>query len=444
MKKKVASLIIALILVLILPFSVAAQQGLQGTMSSLVETTAKAALLVSLDTGDILYEKNIDKKVYPASITKIMTVTLMLESDRYQPDGILEMTQDVEPYIIGTGSAVSNLRVGEQLTQRDLTYLILMSSFGDCAYLGALYYGDTVEHFVKMMNDKAAALGLTGTHYGNPVGLHDAETYTTVRDICALTKYALKNKTFKTICETNKYTMPATNLHGQRYLSSTNLLMDPNSNCYYPYAAGVKTGFTDEAGRCLVSTASYNGMHYLCILMGCPSNGGHHFSDTVSFYRTAFSNFGLRTVGANDEMIGEMKVNLAKDTDHVGLYPKEGYQVLLPLDADDSTVGFEIHLNEESVNAPIKKGEVLGTADIIFANERHGTIELVAGEDVALSRWAKLLDDVNKFLKAFGRIILYIVIVIVVAAIVLGISIYKLNHKKKRKIKYIPYHDEEE
>lgn len=168
-------------------FSVAAV--LSGTITaSAYEVTgfdisAKAGMLISLDTGEILYSNNIDQKLYPASITKIMTVTLMLESERYNPEGKVAMTKEVERLITGTGSAVSNLKVGEEITQLDLVYTVLMSSFGDCAYLAALYYGDTIEGFVAEMNAKAAELGLAGTHYSNPVGLHDEETYTTVRDI---------------------------------------------------------------------------------------------------------------------------------------------------------------------------------------------------------------------------------------------------------------------
>ena len=184
--------------------------------------TAGAGMLVSLDTGEVLFEKNIDAKMYPASLTKIMTVTLMLESSRYDPEGRLTMTAEVDRYITGTGSAVSNLKVGEEFRQIDLVHLVLMSSYGDCAYLAALFYGDTVEQFVSMMNEKAAELGLSGTHYSNPVGLHDEGTYTTVRDVRTLTEYALKNETFATVCQTVRYKMPATNLSGERTLSTTN------------------------------------------------------------------------------------------------------------------------------------------------------------------------------------------------------------------------------
>ena len=200
------------------------------------DITAKAGMLVSLDTGEILYSNNIDQKLYPASITKIMTVTLMLESDKYDPDGKVAMTEEVQRLISGTGSAVSNLQIGEEITQTDLVYTVLMSSFGDCAILAAIYYGGSVENFVAMMNDKAVELGLDSTHYANPVGLHDENNYTTVRDIYTLTEYALKNDTFKEVCETTRYTIKATNMSGERIISTTNLLQDNTTSYYYQYA----------------------------------------------------------------------------------------------------------------------------------------------------------------------------------------------------------------
>ena len=262
------------------------------------EVSAKAGMLVSMDTGETLYSKNIDEKVYPASITKIMTVTLMLESEKYDPAGKVTMSKEVDRLITGTGSAVSNLKIGEEITQLDLVYTVLMSSFGDCAYLAALYYGGSVEAFVEQMNNKAAELGLTGTHYTNPVGLHDVQNYTTVRDIHTLATYALKNETFKTVCETARYTIEATNMSGKRTISTTNLMQDSNTNYYYQYARGVKTGFTDEAGRCLVSTATYNGYNYMCILMKCPANAGkrYEFIDSANLYRWAFNNFSFKQV----------------------------------------------------------------------------------------------------------------------------------------------------
>lgn len=438
MPKKIFSIIFSIFLavsVIFAPISVSAYE-ITG-----FDITAKAGMLVSMDTGEILYSNNIDNKVFPASITKIMTVTLMLESEKYDPAGKVAMTKEVEDLILGTGSAVSNFQIGEEITQLDLVYTVLMSSFGDCAYLAAIYYGGSVDEFVNMMNNKAEELGLTGTHYGNPVGLHDEQTYTTVRDIYTLTTYALKNETFKTVCETPRYTIEATNKSAKRTLSTTNFLQDPNTNYYYQYAKGVKTGYTDEAGRCLVSTASYNGYNYMCILMNCPPNADkrYEFLESANLYRWAFNNFSFKQVANSTEPVCEIPVELSLDTDFVSLYFEKPFVTVLPNGADDSTIVVKTKLSSDKVEAPVKKGDVLGTADIVYAEQVIGTVNLVAGDNVKAS---KLLIGIKYVKGFFSSVYMKIVYALIVLAIIIFIlMIIKLNiaRLRKRKVKYIPY-----
>lgn len=410
--------------------------------------SAEAGMLVSLDTGETLYEKNIDKKMYPASLTKIMTVTLMLESPSFDPNAKVAMNADVDRYITGTGSAVSTLKAGEEITQLDLLYYVLMSSAGDCAYLAAMTYGGTVENFVDMMNEKAAQLGLSGTHYSNPVGLHSEDTYTTVRDVRTLTEYALKNETFATACGSSRYKVAATNMSGERTLSTTNFMLDSTTNYYYSYTTGVKTGFTNEAGRCLVSTASYNGYNYLCILMKCPTNTGRReeFIESKELYRWAFNNFEYKKVADSINPVCEIEVELSFDTDHLPLYIEEGFVTVLPADADTSTIKIEPHPTASSVDAPIKKGDRLGTADIIYAERVIGTVNLVARDNVKQSGLLKVLRSVKRFFSSSGMKIVYCLIA--AAVIVFIAAVIKMNSgrgkKRSRKVKYIPYDEKRE
>lgn len=410
--------------------------------------SAEAGMLVSLDTGETLYEKNIDKKMYPASLTKIMTVTLMLESPSFDPNAKVAMNADVDRYITGTGSAVSTLKAGEEITQLDLLYYVLMSSAGDCAYLAAMTYGGTVENFVDMMNEKAAQLGLSGTHYSNPVGLHSEDTYTTVRDVRTLTEYALKNETFATACGSSRYKVAATNMSGERTLSTTNFMLDSTTNYYYSYTTGVKTGFTNEAGRCLVSTASYNGYNYLCILMKCPTNTGRReeFIESKELYRWAFNNFEYKKVADSINPVCEIEVELSFDTDHLPLYIEEGFVTVLPADADTSTIKIEPHPTASSVDAPIKKGDRLGTADIIYAERVIGTVNLVARDNVKQSGLLKVLRSVKRFFSSSGMKIVYCLIA--AAIIVFIAAVIKMNSgrgkKRSRKVKYIPYDEKRE
>lgn len=437
MLKRIFSVIFTIFLIFacfLSPFSVSAYEP---TGLSL---TAKAGLLVSMDTGEFLYENNVDQKVYPASIAKIMTAVLILESEKYVPEGKIAMSQDILDLVLGTGLAVSLMEAGEEFTQQDLLYMVLMSSYGDATYLAAQYYGGTIETFVEMMNQKAAELGLTGTHYSNPVGLHEEETYTTVRDIYTLTTYALKNETFKTVCEANRYSF-ATSRTEKRTLSTTNFLHDATTNYYYQYAKGVKTGYTEAAGRCLVSTASYNGYNYMCIVMGCPNQVGkrYEFLESAELYRWAFNNFSFKEVANSSEPVCEMPVELSLDTDFVPLYFKEPFVSVLPNGADDSTVVVKTKLNGESADAPIKKGDVLGTADIIYAERVIGTVDLVAGEDVKSSKLLIFVRYVkNIFTSVYMKVLIALAVIAVLVFIILCIRL-NIARLKKRKVRYIPY-----
>ena len=406
------------------------------------DINAKAGMLVSLDTGKVLYENNIDEKVYPASITKIMTTLLMLESEKYDPEGKITLTKEALDLVLGTGSSVSNMREGEEFTQYDLVHLVLMASFGDTTYLAAQYYGESVENFVLMMNEKAKELGLTKTHYSNPVGLHDEDNYTTERDIYTLTKFALKNETFKEVCQKPRYTL-STNFTPSRTISTTNYLQDSTTNLYYQYAHGVKTGFTDEAGRCLVSTASYNGYNYMCILMGCPNDGrGHQFKDSANLYRWAFNNFSFKEVASSDEPVCEIGLELSLSTDFVPLYFKEPFLTVLPNEANDSTFVIKEKLIAETVEAPIKKGQVLGTADIIYAEEVIGTVDLVAGEDIESSTLLVIVKHIKGFFTSVYMKIFAVVIIIAIIIFIIRFIRLNINKFKKRKVRYIPYEKE--
>ena len=405
------------------------------------DITAKAGLLASMDTGEILYSNNIDEKMYPASLTKIMTVILMLESEKYDPAGKIAMTKEVQRLISGTGSAVSNFQIGEEITQLDLVYTVLMSSFGDCAYLAAIYYGGSVEGFVDMMNAKAQELGLTGTHYMNPVGLHDEQNYTTARDVYTLLTYALKNDTFKTVCGSPRYTIEATNMSGRLILSTTNFMIDNTTNYFYQYAKGGKTGYTDEAGRCLASFATYNGYTYLCVLMNCPPNGEkrYEFVESTELYRWAFNNFSFKEVANSTDPVCEMPVELSLDTDFVLLYFEKPFVTVLPNEADDSTIVIKTHLNAESVEAPVKKGEVMGTAEVIYAEQVIGTVNLVAGDNIKASKLLIGLKYVKSFFSSVYMKIVYALIGLAIVIFILMVIRLNLARIKKRRVKYIPY-----
>lgn len=435
MLKKLISILLSLtILASIFIFSASAYQ------ISGFALNAKSAILVSLDSGEVLFAKAQNEKMYPASITKLLVAILLLEKAENLDTTMITTNRSALNAISGTGASVIGLKEGEELTARQALYCLLVSSGGDVAYTIAEYCAGSVDAFIDMMNQKAVQLGMASSHFGNPVGLHDDQTYTTASDIVILAKQALTYKEIIEVTSVPRYTVAPTNKSPSRILSTTNFLIDPNTNYYYKYAKGLKTGFTDEAGRCVVSTASYNGYNYLCVVLGCTTKGGRNdFIDSKNLYRWAFNNFEYKSILDTTKPVAEIPVELSMSTDHLQLYPESSIKSILPTLADESTIYIEPHLISETVDAPIKAGDVLGTADVIYASQVIGTVNLIAKENIRANIFLRIGRGIKKF---FSSTAFKIILSLIIAAVVIYILIViKLNAstKKRRKVKFVPY-----
>ena len=436
MPKRIFSIFFICFLILISVFAPISASAYEVTS---FDITAEAGMLVSMDTNEVLWEKNADQKVYPASITKIMTAVLMVESDKWDPNAKVTLSQAAFDICLGTGLSVSLLDVGEEFTYLDLLYTVLLSSFGDCTYLAADIFGGSIESFVGLMNNKAQELGMTGTHYSNPVGLHDEGTYTTARDTYTLANYAKQHEIINEVTSKSRYKLVTTK-GTSRTLSTTNFLLDSATGYYYPYATGFKTGYTDKAGRCLVSTASYNGYNYMCILFKCPNNrdNRYEFLQSRELFRWAFKNFSFKEIANSTEPVCEIPLELSMQTDFVPLYFKEPFISVLPNEADDSTIIVKTHFENETATAPIKKGQKLGYAEIIYAEKVIGKVDLIANEDIQSSGLLYFFKYVKDFFTSNFMKFVYLAIALVILGFIL--VCIKLNiPKKRKKVKYIPY-----
>lgn len=436
MLKKVFSLF----LIFILSFSVFSVNSYAFTPTEF-DVRAESALLVSLDNGQVLYSKKADAKRYPASLTKIMTALLIIENTKDLKSEKITVSENAIKSLLGTDSSMGGLKAGEVVTAEQMLYILLMSSANEGAEAIAEHYGKTRDEFINMMNERAAKLGMKNTHYVNPHGLHDDDHYTTVNDMYILVKEALKHSIFEEVVCCRRYDLAATNKNPPRTLTTTNLLMLAiYPEYYYKYAEGIKTGFTDEAGRCLVSTAIKDGYSYLCILMKSTAYDSsnnyvrHEFPDTSKLYDWAFDDFEYETLVTKDKIIGEAKVELSLDTDYVSMTPDNDFASIIPAGADESTVTFNIALKQDSFEAPIGKGEKLGTAEILIANEKIGEVNLVAANAVERSwilyAWETIKDIFSSAaMKTVGLILLGAFVLFVLYVIILN------NKKRKRRIK---------
>lgn len=398
---------------------------------------AKAALLVDANTGNIVYAKNEHQELYPASLTKIMTALLVLEavdSGKLSLDQQLTASDSIAELDADGSSA--GIKVGEVMTVEQLLYCMLVVSANEaCVILAEAVSGD-VDTFVDAMNAKAQALGCENTHFVNPTGLHDSQHYTSAWDLYLITQEAMKHEDFMRICDTGDITLPATNLSEARSLHSTNYLISVwRSRGYYNTDAhGVKTGSTDAAGHCLVSSASKGSLSFISVMLGCEQLHleGNEIR-TMSFYETnrlfdwAFNNFAYQTVLTSDEILKEVAVSLSK-IDHVTVHPAEDVEVLLPKGLAAEDLERTITLKSDPVEAPISAGDVLGTVTLSYDGTDYATVDLLALNDVEASRILTFWRDVKAF---FSQTAVKVVGIILLAAVV-ALLVWKLVFGRRR------------
>lgn len=404
--------------------------------------TAEGCVLANVDTDTVIYEKNADTKLYPASLTKMMTAMVVLDECSDPENVTVTAHKDTLDLLLGTDSSVFNLVDGEELSALELLYILLVHSANDAAMVLAEHFGGTVPGFVDKMNAKAKELGMTNTHFMNPHGLHDEDHYTTPRDLYTLTKYALKNETFKKIFGTVRHYVPATNKNpNRRILATTVFIQDPNSqmpSTYYRPVDGGKTGYTDPAGRCLVTYAEEDGITYVCVLMKCPvtNDAGakvrYEFSETKQLYEWVFNEFEYRRVYDTTTPVGECPVELSQDSDHVTLVLKDPVNAVVPKEAEDSSFNVEITLHSDPATAPITQGQELGTATVSYAGETLDTVPVVAMTSVEKSGMLAFVKAVTDlFTGSFFKTVMLIIMIVILLMIIY--LIFKNRRRKRRR-----------
>ena len=393
-----------------------------------------AVYLVNDDTGTVIYAKNEHKKVFPASITKLMTAILVAE--KYENSLNTQVTilhEDIDP-LYGTDSSSAGLVAGETLTVEQLLYCLLLPSSNETANALARVTAGSTDEFVNQMNAKAQKIGAKDTHYVNPHGLHDPNHYTTAYDTYLISRYAMQIPILKKIVSTYSYSLPQTNKHPARNILNTNDLIRPSSVYYYKYCGGIKTGTTSQAGTCLSAVAVKNTFTYYCITMGGPIQKDETtkiaLSETKQLFQWALSSFQNTTLISKKEFRGDVKVDLAWNKDSIHLYPDQDFTALIPSDTDLKTLKVRPNV-PASVMAPVKAGQKIGTADVMLGNQKIGTINLISKESVARSGPLYFLYLASKF---FASVWFKVTCVLLMAAFLLYLILIFLISRRKRKI----------
>lgn len=252
---------------------------------------AKSAILIEASTGEAIFEKNADDVMYPASTTKILTILLgVMMGDMNQTVYLTET--DMQGIEVGV-DADMDLEVGESINFKDLLYGTFIRSANEGANLIAESVAGNIPAFVDMMNQAAALYGCTSTNFVNPNGLHDDNHYTTARDMAKIAQAAMQNDTFRDIAKSYTYALPKSNLHRARVLThSSRRFFNPSledNEYYYPYAIGIKTGYTSRAGYCFVGAAERDGVELISVVFYTTDAG--RWTDTQKLMEYGFSQF---------------------------------------------------------------------------------------------------------------------------------------------------------
>ncbi|MDO4566244.1 MAG: D-alanyl-D-alanine carboxypeptidase family protein [Oscillospiraceae bacterium] len=385
-----------------------------------IEIASNAVLLLSLDTGEVIYEKNADVELHPASCTKIMSAALAMELCADLKGTVVTVPEGVWNEFDGLNVSTAGLVVGEELSMYDLICCMMLQSGNEAASAVRDYFGG--QSFIDMMNAKAAELGCTGTHFSNPHGVFYADHYTTARDLSIITQWAMSVPGFWEISQLARYDKAATNKNEAVTLATTVLMQDPTSYYYTSYIKGIKTGTTDEAGRCLVSAAQKNGMSFLLVVLGGPfetdyrvweQGGNSAFTDTRLIYDWAFENLELVNLVDESEAIAEIELKYARGKDALLVYPDTAVFAVLNKANTDYTVSYETEL-PESVSAPVESGQEIGSAAVLLDGREVGEASLVSRESVTLSRFVMTMDIIGELLSSTAAKIIYVIIFLII------------------------------
>lgn len=337
--------------------------------------SAESAVLIDGDSGRILYEKNAYERRGMASTTKIMTALVVLENAKL--DDVVNVSYNAS---ITEGSSMY-LKANEKITVEGLLYGLMLNSGNDAATALAEHTSGNIEKFAELMNKKAKEIGMKNTSFANPHGLDNENHYSTAYDMALLTKYAMENKNFKIIVGT-KSKIIQTQGGEYKYLTNHNKLLS-----MYQYCSGVKTGFTKKCGRCLVSFSEKNGVKLITITLNAPND----WNDHISLYDEYFNIYKRYNIVNNNDYIASINVENS-DENNLKLYSSKAINLTLtPEEYNDLDIEYKYN---DTVNAPIYKGQIMGKINVILNNKIIASSPIITTYGIPENKSSTLNDNI--------------------------------------------------
>lgn len=382
---------------------------------------SSGSVLMDASTGKILIQKDMNKQLYPASTTKILTAIIAIE--KLDLSSTLTASRSAV-MAIPSGYSNAGIKVGESLNVNDLLEMFLIHSANEVGYIFAEEISGNIENFANLMNQKATELGCINTHFTNPSGIHDINHYSTAYDMALIARYCMKNETFRNIVNKKSCKFSATDLYPEeRYFKNTNSLLDPSNRYYYEYAIGIKTGFTTQAKNCLIAGAQKNGIELIAVMLGAEAteNGqSGRYIDAKNLFDFGFENYKVKQFLQEGTKIAEIKIkNATKETQTLNLLAKTSLSATFESSFNISSLNPSIKI-EENITAPIAKDKILGKISYDIDGITYET-DLIAENDVIKSN---ILETIIQILSA-------IIILILIAEFFSHTKKKKNNNKKK-------------
>ncbi len=421
------------------------------------EVTASAAILIEEATGTILYEKNADQKMYPASMTKVLTALVAL--DHFKPEELIKVGTEVNE--VSLDSSKAGHVVGETLTMKNAIRGLIIPSGNDSANVVAAAVARRVENdenlsfsqcevvFTDLMNKKAEELGATNSHFSNAHGYHAEDHYTTAKDMALLSRAFMENKTLEEIANEKGFSgngaddMFATDasVKTQDYAWRSHNLLITDGEYSYGYASGIKTGFTDEAGDCVTAAAKKDGMNLIAVVFH--SEDPNRWLDAKNLFEYGFNDYAEVKVAGADEAVAEAALTKHKKSqgDTLSVVLGEPLVTYLPANMADK-LKVTVEYNETyaetdkegnvSLRAPIEKGAEVGTASYKVGSKVVLETPVYAGRDVAKGNIFSTIGHLFSNIFTLKGILTVVGIVVVIAVVLLVLKLIGGHRSRPR------------
>ena len=357
--------------VLLVPMVVRADVTTPVNASTTLAENAKSVIMIEASTGKVLYERDADVKSAPASMTKMMSLVLIMEAIE---NGVIRLDDmlTVSENASSMGGSQILLETGEKMSVDDMIKGIAIASANDAVVALAEKIAGSEAEFVNMMNQRAKELGLKNTNFKNPHGLDTADHYSSARDMSIIAKELVRHQKILEYSSIYEDYLRE-NTDRKIWLVNTNKLVR-----FYDGVDGLKTGYTEEAGYCLTATAKKDGMRIITVVMGEPDSQTRN-KETTELLDYAFANYKIQTLVKENDNIGKVKILKGKEK-YVELIPTEEVTILNKKIDKDKKTTYEVDV--KSITAPVKKGDTVGKMTIIVDGKKDRTINLTVSRKV--------------------------------------------------------------